>query len=78
MGVCRKFLIRRPKAPRRCEPDKAAAAARALSLMHKYNVRVVTTKKSDFCRLSSVLYGDPQADLQHHCRAVVRATREPG
>jgi hypothetical protein len=51
--------------------DKKLAAWAALYLCERHNMEPVTTKTGVFCRLAAVLYGDPDANLQHHCRVVV-------
>jgi hypothetical protein len=56
--------------PRPSAEEKRLASWAALFLFETCSMTPVTTKGSKFCRLAAVLYGDPRADLQHHCRHV--------
>jgi hypothetical protein len=51
--------------------DKQIAAEAALHLCDEFGVKLTKTKRSAFCRLAAVLYGDKDADLQKHCMKVV-------
>jgi hypothetical protein len=51
---------------------KRFAAEAALHLCDKFGVELTTTRRrSAFCRLAAVLYGDKDADLQKHCLKVI-------
>jgi hypothetical protein len=60
------------------------AAAAAAQLLEKHGLRPTATRKTSkqqvsvFCRLAAVLYGDPRADLYHHCRTHIKKTRNQG
>lgn len=58
-------------APKPNADDKRLATSMALRLLKKETP--TTTKTGTFCRLAAVLYGDESADLQHHCRMVLRS-----
>jgi hypothetical protein len=47
-----------------------AAKQAARLLMEQGKALIRTRKKSDFCRLAAVLYGQPRADLYRHCSRV--------
>lgn len=68
---CEKLAKTLPRKPAPNADAKRLAAAYALNLLRKYDKHVATTKGSNFCRLAALLYGDPKADLQHQCRAVL-------
>jgi len=51
---------------------KRLAAEEAVWLLRKYGVDVMSSKEGAFCTLAALLYGKPQADLQHQCRAALR------
>lgn len=52
--------------------DKLYAAQAALALCKTYHIRPVTSDGSKFRNLAAVLYGDPGADLEHQCAAVLK------
>ena len=52
--------------------EKRMAAEAGLRLCERFDVKPTTTKRGTFCRLAAVLYGDERADLQHHCREVLK------
>jgi hypothetical protein len=53
---------------------KRLAVAEAYQLLQKYgSKRVTATKGGKFCRLTALLYGDPEADLINQCKAHIRA-----
>jgi hypothetical protein len=58
---------------RRDSYDKESAATAAFFLLLKYDREITTTKNSSWCMLAAALYGVPDADLQHACRAVARS-----
>jgi hypothetical protein len=64
-----------PRLDHKPKPDayeKRMAAEAGLRLCERFDVRPTTTKRSTFWRLAAVLYGDESADLQHHCREVLK------
>jgi hypothetical protein len=52
--------------------EKRLAAGAALHLIKMHDITPTTTKAGAFCKLAAVMYGDKTADLQHHCREVLR------
>ena len=58
--------------------EKRLAADTALHLLKMHDIVPNTTKTGAFCKLAAVLYGDKSADLQHHCRAALSRSANPG
>ena len=61
----------KPGKPKPDAYEKRLAAGAALHLLETCGIRPTSTKTGKFCRLTAVLYGDPQADLQHHCQELL-------
>jgi hypothetical protein len=55
----------------RAEAKRLAAWA-ALHLCEIHNIKPTTTKTDKLCKIAAALYGEPRADLQHHCRWVLK------
>jgi hypothetical protein len=64
--------------PKPSADEKQLAAKVALHLLKKHDIGPTTTKTGAFCKLAAALYGDNGADLQHHCRALLRGSANPG
>ena len=58
--------------------EKRLAAEAALHLLKTHDIDPTTTKSGAFCKLAAMLYGDQSADLQHHCRAALNRSANPG
>ena len=58
--------------------EKRLAAEAALHLLKTHDIDPTTTKTGAFCKLAAMLYGDKSADLQHHCRAALNRSANPG
>jgi hypothetical protein len=76
---CEQMAAVKSRKPKPSASAKMRAAMSAYNLMHTYGVPIVTTANSKFCKLAALLYqplpGERGKDLQHQCRAVVRAKR---
>jgi hypothetical protein len=69
------------KLSRKGAEAKRRAINRAHALLTKYAGHAAddATRGSRFCKLSALLYGDPDIDLHHQCLAALRKLREkPG
>jgi hypothetical protein len=62
--------------PRRNADAKWLAARMALFICRECGVEPATTLGGKFEMIAAELYGDLDADMSHHCRAVLRAERE--
>lgn len=49
---------------------KSIAASEAASLLERHGLPLKVSRRSRFCRLAAVLFGDRRANLYHHCAAV--------
>ena len=56
--------------------EKRLAAEFALDLCERFRVPVTTTREGKFCLIAAALYGNPDADLQYHCRQALN--KKPG
>jgi hypothetical protein len=75
IGICDELEKTPSSRPAPNARAKKLAAIGAHCLLRKFDEHSITTTKGGaFCRLAAVLYGNPDADLQHHCRAVKRQT----
>lgn len=61
--------------PDASSPAKRFAAEAAAKLLSAQGLPVRATRRGPFCRLAAILYGDPSADLFHHCRQVRTDTK---
>jgi len=76
--ICERWEKSKLGKPKPSANEKQLAAKAALILLRKYNIDPTTTKTGIFCRLAAVLYGDKDADLQHHCRLALSRSVNPG
>jgi hypothetical protein len=74
-GIWEKSKLGKPK-PNAYE--KRLAAEAALHLLKMHDIDPTTTKTGAFCKLAAVLYGDKSVHLQHHCRAALSRSSNPG
>jgi hypothetical protein len=82
-AICESWEKSKLGKPKPSADDKRLAAEAALHLLKIHDVSATTSKTGAFCKLAAVLYGDKRADLQHHCRAVlkraqIRVENSPG
>lgn len=63
------------KPPTRADEAKRYAAEEAAQLLVAHGLPLNVTRKGKFCRLAAVLYGEPDADLFWHCRAVAKGAK---
>jgi hypothetical protein len=64
--------LKRPaRKPKPSAIDKQLAAEAAVHLCDEFGIEPSTTKAGPYCRLTAVLYGDEQADLQKQCQRVL-------
>jgi len=66
------------KAHRKPKPDairKRLAADYALDLCERFGVKATTARTGKFCLVAAALFGDPNADLQYHCRKAISQKR---
>jgi hypothetical protein len=75
VAICESWEKSKLGKPKPSAEDKQLAAWAALYLCETHDIQPVTTKLGNFCRLAAALYGDPSADLQHHCRDVLAKRR---
>jgi hypothetical protein len=71
-AICESWEKSKLGKPKPSADDKRLAAEAALHLLKIHDVSATTSKTGAFCKLAAVLYGDKRADLQHHCRAVLK------
>jgi hypothetical protein len=70
-------LKAKPKDPFKYVVHRKWFAARvALQLMHDRGLPTGPEREGKFCKLASILYGDPKADLYYQCCTVLRK-KEP-
>jgi hypothetical protein len=67
---CREMEREPTRLVARDDSKKTRAAERAFVLLRRQGRKVVTTNNSVFCQLATVLFGKPDADLEHVCREV--------
>ncbi len=56
------------------KPDairKRLAADYALDLCQRFGVKITTARTGKLCLVAAALFGDPDADLQHHCMKAI-------
>jgi hypothetical protein len=66
--ICEAYEKSKLGKPKPNADEKRLAAEAALQLLKMHGIAPTTTKTGAFCKLAAVLYGDKDADLQHHCR----------
>ena len=70
---CEALAKKRLNPPKRRDGElKRRSAAEAALLLERHGLPLNLTRRGKFCRLAGILYGDPQADLFHHCVAVMK------
>jgi hypothetical protein len=74
LWICQQF--NRKLKPKPNADDRRLAVRAALILGEAQGIRLVTTKRGKLCRLSAALLGDRDADMQPHCRAVMKQWAE--
>lgn len=57
-----------PQSPTR--PEKYHAAEVAARLLKKHGIPLSFGRAGKFCKLAAVIYGDPEEEFLHHCRAI--------
>ena len=65
-------------ANRKPKPDairRRLAADYALDLCERFGVKTTTARTGKFCLVAAALFGDPNADLQYHCRKAISQKR---
>jgi hypothetical protein len=56
---------------------KLSAAVEAHHLLEQFNKKITAEKRSTFCKLAALLYGEPRASLQWACRQVIASLVPP-
>jgi hypothetical protein len=74
-AICESWEKSKLGKPKPFADDKRLAAEAALHLLNIHDQSPTTSKTGAFCKLAAVLHGDRRANLQHHCRAVLKRAK---
>ena len=75
MAYCRKVSLAYRESRGGNDGRAAEAADYALDLCERFGVKATTARTGKFSLVAAALFGDPNADLQYHCRKAISQKR---